>query len=382
MKSFRIAIFTGNYNNISDGVSLTLNRLVAFLEKEGVEVVIFAPTTDKPAFQHNGRLVSVPSISLPGRPEYRITIPVSKEAKIELEHFDPDIVHIATPDLLGYRAMKWAKQNNKIVVASYHTHFTSYLKYYKLQFLEPLGWKYFRWFYSQCLQLYVPSPSMLETLKEKNIKSDLRIWARGVDSSLFSPDKRDEEWRKKHGFKEDDVVVLFVSRLVWEKNLNLYADTVKSVSADHSQLKALVVGDGPAMDGLREILPGAVYTGFITGEELAKAYASSDIFLFPSDTETFGNVTLEAMTSGLPCVVADAVGSKSLVDHGRNGYLVPVSEPAAFISVVSELVADEELRRKMGRESVEISKNYTWDQINMKLLSYYDEVLSKSSLNR
>lgn len=382
MKSFRIAIFTGNYNNISDGVSLTLNRLVAFLEKEGIEVVIFAPTTDKPAFQHNGRLVSVPSISLPGRPEYRITIPVSKEAKIELENFDPDIVHIATPDLLGYRAMRWAKQNNKIVVASYHTHFTSYLKYYKLQFLESLGWKYFRWFYSQCLQLYVPSPSMLETLKEKNIESDLRIWARGVDSSLFSPDKRDEEWRRKNGFKEDDVVVLFVSRLVWEKNLNIYADTVKSVAADYPQLKALVVGDGPAMDGLREILPGAVYTGFVTGEELAKAYASSDIFLFPSDTETFGNVTLEAMTSGLPCVVADAVGSKSLVDHGRNGYLVPVAEPSAFISAVSELVADEELRRKMGRESVEISKNYTWDQINMKLLSYYDEVLSKSSLHR
>lgn len=382
MKSFRIAIFTGNYNHIRDGVSLTLNRLVAFLEGEGADVLVFAPTIKNPALKHNGRLVAVPSISIPGRPEYRMTVSFSKEAEIELEHFNPDIVHIATPDLLGFKALKWAKRKNKIIVASYHTHFPSYLKYYRLQFLEFIGWKYLRWFYRQCLQLYVPSNSMIETLKENGIKSDFRIWARGVNSTLFSPEKRDDKWRRKHGFNENDVVVLFVSRLVWEKNLNIYADTIKSVAEDFPNLKALVVGDGPAMEGLRDLLPKAVYTGFITGEELAKAYASSDLFLFPSDTETFGNVTLEAMTSGLPCVVADAVGSKSLVDHGRNGYLIPVSEQDKFITAVSELADNKELRMEMGRVSVKKSKNYTWDQINSKLLSYYHEVLRKSIENR
>jgi len=382
MESFKIALFTGNYNHIRDGVSLTLNRLVAFLEDSGMEVLVFGPTINKPALEHKGRLVDVPSIAIPGRPEYRMTLSFSKEAQIELEHFDPDIIHIATPDLLGYKALKWARRKGKIVVASYHTHFPSYLKYYRLQFLESLGWKYLQWFYGHCAQLYVPSTSMLETLRNHGINGNLRIWARGVDSTLFSPSKRDETWRRSHGFGDDDVVVTFVSRLVWEKNLHLFAETVNAVAAKNPKLKALVVGDGPAMDGLREILPDAVYTGFVTGEELAKAYACSDLFFFPSDTETFGNVTLEAMTSGLPCIVADAVGSKSLVDHGENGYLISVSEPEKFISAITELAADAELRKKMGRMSLQKSQHYTWDQINGKLLAYYLEILDNSTGNR
>jgi phosphatidylinositol alpha 1,6-mannosyltransferase len=382
MEPFKIALFTGNYNHIRDGVSLTLNRLVAFLEESGMEVLVFGPTIHKPALEHYGRLVDVPSIAIPGRPEYRMTLSFTKEAQIELEHFDPDIVHIATPDLLGYKALKWARRKGKVIVASYHTHFPSYLKYYRMQFLESVGWKYLQWFYGHCAQLYVPSTSMLETLRHNGVNGDLRIWARGVDSTLFSPTKRDETWRHLHGFSEDDVVVTFVSRLVWEKNLKLFAETVNAVAAQNPNLRALVVGDGPAMDGLREILPDAVYTGFVTGEELAKAYACSDLFYFPSDTETFGNVTLEAMTSGLPCIVADAVGSKSLVDHGENGYLIPVSEPEKFKSAIAELASDAGLRKKMGELSLQKSKHYTWDQINAKLLSYYLEVLNNSIGNR
>lgn len=382
METFRVALFTGNYNHIRDGVSLTLNRLVAFLEKSGVEVLVFGPTIDEPALEHKGRLIDVPSVSIPGRAEYRITVSFPKEARIELEHFNPDIIHIATPDLLGYKALRWAKRRGIIVVASYHTHFTSYLKYYRIQFLETLGWKYFRWFYSHCVQIYVPTPSMINTLKESGIEGDLRIWSRGVDSAFFSPSKRDEKWRAEHGIKKNDIVVTFVSRLVWEKNLKIFAETVQSVSAQNPNLKSIVVGDGPAMEELRDSLPDAVYTGFLTGEELAKAYACSDIFFFPSDTEAFGNVTLEAMASGLPCIVADAVGSKSLVDHGENGYLIPVTDHDKFISALTELAESSELRLKMGESSRQKSKQYSWDHINQKLLSYYIEAQNVNSMDR
>src|SRR5690606_13646207 len=132
------------------------------------------------------------------------------------------------------------------------------------------------------------------------------------------------------------------------KNLKIYADTVKAVKAKYPRVRALVVGDGPAGEGLRKLLPQAVYTGYLAGVELARAYASSDVFLFPSDTESFGNVTLEAMASGLPCVFADASGSKSLFDHAVNGYLVPVAEPETFIVPCSKLVKDDGLRKKLG----------------------------------
>jgi phosphatidylinositol alpha 1,6-mannosyltransferase len=136
----------------------------------------------------------------------------------------------------------------------------------------------------------------------------------------------------------------------------------------------MVVGDGPAGEELKRILPDAVYTGFLTGEELARSYANSDIFFFPSDTETFGNVTLEAMASGLPCVAADAVGSKSLVDHGQNGYLAPVHKSDRFYSYIETLVLDPELRKQMSDSSVEKAKEYSWENINGMLLSYYEQV--------
>ncbi|PKD43966.1 glycosyltransferase family 4 protein [Rhodohalobacter barkolensis] len=375
MSRFKVALFTGNYNHIRDGVSLTLNRMVKFMLENDIEFRIFGPTIDQPALEHEGTFVSVPSVSLPGRPEYRVSTSLSSEAKRHLHEFDPDLVHIATPDLLGYKALRWAMDFDKPVVSSYHTHFTSYLKYYKLSFLEPLLWKYLNWFYGHCEQLYVPTPSMAEWLEEMGVVADLKIWSRGIDTDHFNPENRSDDWRKKHGFKPDDVVVSFVSRLVWEKNLKLYADVVKRLQEKYKNLKAMIVGDGPAGDELKQILPNAVYTGFLTGDELSKAYANSDIFFFPSDTETFGNVTLEAMASGLPCVVADAVGSKSLVDHGGNGYLAPVEKSDLFYSYIEKLVLNPDLRQKMANASLQKAGNYSWQNINGKLLSYYEQVL-------
>lgn len=377
MAKIKVAIFTGNYNHIRDGVSLTLNRLVAFLQKKNVEVLIFAPTIDKPAFEHVGKLIAVPSKKLPGRPEYRVSTGFPEKQRLILEEFDPDLIHIATPDILGYKALKWALKNRKPVVSSFHTHFSSYLKYYKIGFLESLLWKYLSWFYNHCEQVYVPSRSMAEILQEYSIRSELRIWERGIDTDLFTPSKRQKEWRERMGFEPSDLIISYVSRLVWEKNPELFADVVKKLQRHYKDVKALVVGDGPALSGLKELLPEAVYTGFLKGDELAKSYANSDIFFFPSDTETFGNVTLEAMASGLPCVVADATGSKSLVNHEENGFVIPVQRKDIFFSSLEKLITDNSLRERMGELSHIKSKQYTWDAINDRLLSFYKEVLSK-----
>ena len=375
MSRFKVALFTGNYNHIRDGVSLTLNRMVKFMLENDVEFKIFGPTIDKPALEHEGDFVAVPSLSLPGRPEYRMSTSLSSEAKRHLREFKPDLVHIATPDVLGYKALRWAMDHQKPVVSSYHTHFTSYLKYYKLSFFEPLLWKYLNWFYSHCEQLYVPTSSMADWLKEMGVVTNLKIWARGINTEQFTPENRDEEWRQKMGFKPDDIVVTFVSRLVWEKNLKLFSDVLNRLMEKYDRVKAMVVGDGPAGNELKQILPNAVYAGFLTGDDLSKAYASSDIFFFPSDTETFGNVTLEAMASGLPCVVADAVGSKSLVDHEENGYLAPVEKSDLFYSYIDELVRNPGLRKKMADASRQKAGGYSWQNINGNLLSYYEQVL-------
>jgi glycosyltransferase involved in cell wall biosynthesis len=194
---------------------------------------------------------------------------------------------------------------------------------------------------------------------------------------LFNPERRDQEWRSDFGFDKRDVVVLFVSRLVWEKNLRLFAKVVNKLMGTHKQVKAMVVGDGPARKELQEMMPGAIFTGFLKGEELATAYASSDIFFFPSETETFGNVTLEAMACGLPAVVADATGSKSLVGHAKNGYIIPVERPNQFYKRIEKLAKDDRLREKMSSESIQLSKEYTWDSVNGKLLNHYYEVLEK-----
>ncbi|MDI6401572.1 glycosyltransferase family 1 protein [Balneolaceae bacterium ANBcel3] len=377
MRKFRIAIFTGNYNHIRDGVSHTLNRLVAYLESRGIDVMVFGPWTPEPAIQHEGTFVPVYSISAPGRPEYRVSLGFPETEKKVLEDFNPDIIQISTPDLLGYLALRYAQKKNIPVVSSYHTHFSSYLKYYKLSFMEKWLWKYLFWFYSKCEHLYIPSPSILQDLKDMHIPCELRIWSRGVDTSLFSPEKRDMKWRRSLGISDEDKVVAFVSRLVWEKNLEQVARTMQGLVRKNPSVKTLIIGDGPARPDLQERLPDTIFTGHLEGESIAKAYASSDLFFFPSDTESFGNVTLEAMSCGLPAVVADAAGSRSLVDEGVTGYKVQAKDTNTFIRYLDELARDDQKAQAMGKASREKAMKYDWDRVQEELVANYFDVLDR-----
>ncbi len=371
----RVALFTGAYNHIADGVSLTLNRLVAYLENEGVDVRVFAPTVDDPPVDHAGTLVPVPSVAAPGRPDYRVSLGLSREARKALGAFDPDLFHIATPDLLGRSALAEAKARGMPVVASYHTHFSSYLKYYHLGLLEGALWAYLRRFYAQCRHVYVPSPSMAEVLRAHGITEGLRLWERGVNTRRFNPSQRSAAWRRAHGLAEDEVVVTFVSRLVLEKGLDLFADVIEGLEARGVPHRSLIVGDGPAREEMEKRLPKTLFTGYLEGDDLARAYASSDLFLFPSETETFGNVTLEAMASGLPTVCADATGSNALVESGETGLLVPPGDAEAFLKATARLVEDAPLRRQMGRQAARRAQHYEWDAILSRIAGYYSEAL-------
>ena len=376
----RVALFAGAYNHIADGVSLTLNRLVDYLEHQGVAVRVFAPTVDDPAIQdHAGTLISVPSFPVPGRSEYRLSLGLSRSARRELEAFDPTLYHIATPDLLGWHALGRARATDTPVVASYHTHFSSYLKYYYLGLLEAPVWSYLRSFYSQCEQVYVPTTAIAEVLRDHGISDGLRLWRRGVDTNRFSPTRHSAAWRHAHGIQDDEVVVAFVSRLVWEKGLDVYADVIERLEQQGVPHHSLVVGDGPARNDLEARLPNTTFTGFLEGNALAQAYASSDVFLFPSDTETFGNVTLEAMASGLPTVCADAAGSRDLVEDGTTGRLCPPGNVEAFTEATRALIVDAGRRNSMGAAAHTRAQNFTWATVLGQMNRYYDEVLEHAA---
>ena len=379
-RPLRIALFTGNYVHIEDGVSRTLGRLVGYLVEQGHEVLVLGPTVDAPPMQQPGRFLAVPSMPIIGlgRPEYRVSTGFPAHIRREVEAFAPDLIHVATPDLLGFAALRWALRRGLPVVSTYHTHFVSYLDYYGIGITRPLFHLIARRFYNRCAEVYVPTPEMETALRGQGVTAPMRLWPRGIELDLFSPAHRSEPWRAEHGFRPDEVVVSFVSRLVKEKGLDVFVEVVRCLQGEGLPVRALVVGDGPEGAALAEALPGAAFTGHLSGGELATAYASSDVFLFPSETETFGNVTLEAMASGLPTVCADAAGSRSLVRSGETGFLCTPRDADAFASAVRDLVLDSERRHALGAAGRDAARQYNWPSVLSRMVGFYEGVMASA----
>lgn len=370
----RVALFSGNYNYTRDGANRALNRLVDYLERQGVAVRVYSPTGDQPAFKHAGDLVSVPSFSLPRRKEYRFATGLPAHVRDDIAAFRPNIFHLSAPDYLGYKALQLAKSWRIPVVASVHTRFETYLQYYGLGWLEKYATRYMRSFYNQCEQIYPPTESMAQVLRAERMCGDIRIWGRGIDGNMFHPSRRDEAWRAGLGFAPEDVVIAFVGRLVLEKGLDVFGDTIDLLKARGVAHKVLVVGDGPERAAFQNRLPDAVFTGFLSDEPLARAYASSDIFFNPSKTETFGNVTLEAMAAGTPPICARATGSISLVKHGASGFLADgsVEEYAGYLSYLAGNAHMRQAFANLGREKALL---HNWDDILQGVLLNYCDVL-------
>lgn len=372
-RKHKIALYTGAYNHIRDGVSLTLNRLVKYLLEEGHEVLVLAPTTPKPVIDHQGTLQPVPSISFPGRSDYRLSTYLTNNIKRQLLEFEPDIVHVATPDLVGFQVQSWAQTNEIPAVCSFHTHFTSYLSYYNLGFLEGFTWDLLRKFYQNCNQTYVPSYGIANELKEHGVKDGLLLWTRGVNTDIYSPERRCSALREELHIEDDEPVILIACRLVWEKGLQVYVDVIKRLEAAGIKHRSVVAGDGPARAKMQQLLPNTVFLGLQTAQQLSCTYASSDVYLFPSHTETFGVTTLEAMASGLPVVVANASGPAMMVTHGVNGFMATPSDSEEFYKYTEQLVLNPELRQNMSESGRNIAhKKFHWSEVFANLVNYYD----------
>ena len=374
-RPLKIALFSGNYNYVMDGPVRALNKLVSYLEKKGINVLVFSPTTKNPHFKHAGTLVSVPSFALPGRSEYRLGLGIHGSIQKRLQEFNADLFHIAVPDYLGYSALKLAKKWGVPAVSSFHTRFESYLKYYNADWAKKYIVKYMRYFYNSCEHVYAPCQSMAQELADNSMGNDVRIWSRGVNFSVFNPLMRNNKWRNTLGISHNDVVIGFVGRLVLEKGLDVFVETIKYIENRRITHKIIIVGEGPERYALQRRLPNAIFTGFLEGDDLAKAYASSDIFFNPSQTETFGNVTLEAMASGLPCVCANATGSRSLVVNGQNGYLIDPNNVPLYAQALTEMINNPQHRKLMGKNSHKKSNLYDWDSILENMIENYRQAI-------
>src|SRR5256885_82168 len=373
----RVALFSGNYNYVRDGANQALNRLVGYLLRQGVHVRIYSPTVKKPAFPPTGDLVDVPAIPIPGRSEYRLPIALPARVRRDLAEFNPNVVHVSSPDIVGHRAVSWARRHQVAAVASVHTRFDTYLAYYHLQALEPLARGIMRRFYHRCEVVLAPAASTGAILRAQRMNRDISIWARGIDRDQFNPQRRDMEWRRALGIADDEMVIAFLGRVVMEKGLDVFSDAIHAFATFGLKHRVLVIGDGPARPWFEGQLPDAIFIGQQTGGDLARALASTDVFLNPSITEAFGNVTLEAMACALPVIAAEATGATNLVRQGVTGTLVDGTEPDEFADALAAYARDPELRRRHGEAGFEIAQKMDWDTINSAVIRAYKHAIVK-----
>lgn len=380
----RIALFSGNYNYTRDGANQALNRLVGSLLAQGAKVRIYSPRVANPDFPPTGDLVGLPNVPMPirGRGEYRMPTHLGASVKRDLEKFRPNVVHLSSPDPSGHAALRWAQDHDIPVLASVHTRFETYPRYYNMGFLEPIIIRLLRRFYNRCDALVAPSKSMIDELLAMRMHDDISLWSRGVDRALFSSARRDPHWRRKLGLADDDVAIVFLGRLVMEKGLDVFAETIVQLRKRQVPHKVLVIGDGPARSWFQSNLPGGIFAGFKTGEALGQALASGDVFFNPSVTETFGNVTLEAMASGLPVVAAGATGSASLVADGVTGRLVAPTaskdgDAIAFGDAIAPYCLDPALRAAHGAAGEARACQYSWETINQVVADTYIRLIEQ-----
>ncbi|SFG11056.1 Glycosyltransferase involved in cell wall bisynthesis [Desulfotomaculum arcticum] len=366
----KLAIFTDTYLPQVNGVVRTTARITAYLREQNVPFLVFTP--DCGATQPDSNVHTFPAFDLPFYPECKIALPSYSKIKNVLNGFKPDLLHVLTEFSMGLCGTKYASEHRLPVVASYTTNFPQYLSYYKIGFLESQAWSYLRWFHNQCDLNLCPTQETRSVLLKRSIRNTA-IWGRGIDTDFFAPHKKNDFLKK---FAPDkDFFFLYVGRLAPEKNLDVIFNAWEYVSKRLPEAALVITGDGPqAMELKQKKSAGVIFTGYLHGEELAATYASSDVFVFPSTTETFGNVVLEAMASGLPVVAAAAGGVKNLLQDGSNGIACRPRSSNDMILAMLKLAGNKELRNRMGSEARQFALKRSWAGILEGLLQYYREI--------
>ncbi|MFC0562054.1 glycosyltransferase family 4 protein [Halalkalibacter alkalisediminis] len=378
----RVAIFTDTYAPEINGVAKTLERLTRYLAKNQMEFRVFAPETKAtvPGVRQIERFASIPFFLYP---QCRITLLNPLQINQTLEEFQPTLIHVATPLNLGLCGLYYGKKHHIPMVASYHTHFDQYLNYYNALFFQHWLWKYMIWFHRPFEKVFVPSESTKSELLKRGVHEDIDLWKRGVDHGLYTPERKRSEIKQKYQIKEAKVL-LFVGRIAPEKDIDIVIETFETLPENiKKDTHLLIVGDGPLLKPLTEKTNDKpiTFTGFLEGEELADVYASSDVFLFPSSTETFGNVVLEAMASGLPVVGANAGGVKHLIKHGENGLLCERKQVQSFAKETCFLLEHETIRMQFGYQARQYALMQSWDEVFAQLIQGYQSVIKRRRIN-
>lgn len=374
----RIAYFAGSMKPGQDGVTRVLFRLIDWLNENDVEN-IFISSEIPSRNEQMTNYYEVPSIPVPFYKEYKFAYPGYKKFESKLKAFRPDIIHINSPCSLGLAAIKYGKKNNIPVVATYHTHFPSYAKYYNIKQLEFISWNYLRKLYNRCDRVFVPSISIMEELRDKGFKTTEYL-PHGIDLNVFSDVYKSDTWKKSLDI-EGKKVILFVGRLVWEKDLRTFAEIYDLLTNIRNDISFVIVGDGPIRRDLKKLMPEALFLGHKSGIELSTIFASSDLFVFPSTTETFGNVVLESMASGLVPVCSDEGGASNSIKHNQNGIVCKAKDSIDFSKQIISLLKDEERLKMLSVNCIDYASKQSWENIFSQQYQHYINVIENHKLN-
>ncbi|TGL78158.1 glycosyltransferase family 4 protein [Leptospira yasudae] len=372
---FRIAVVTETYYPEINGVAKTLHKMVHDLVERGHDILLFRPRQGLNDSNHNRKgyaEILMAGCRIPMYSDMRFGFPAKRILKRHFKKEKPDIVHVVTEGPLGWSAVRAAKDLGIPVVSDFRTNFHSYTEYYKVGFAGKLVGNYLRRLHNRTAITLTPSQDLADHLLKQGYEN-VRIVSRGIDTNLFHPSKRDSSLRKEWGATQDQLVVLYVGRIAAEKNIELAVQAFRKIQETIPNARMVLVGEGPLRETLEKKNPDLIFCGLKKGEELAKHYASGDLFLFPSMTETFGNVVLEAMASGIALVAYQYAAAGSYLKHGASALLPRFGKEQEFIDMTSFLSNNPGLRKKVAAKAKKKAIECTWEKVSETLESIYSE---------
>jgi len=357
-----ICVVTETYPPEINGVALTMSRLVCGLRARGHTVSVVRPDQHRPSSGDDSLPTLVRGLPLPGYKGLRFGLPCARLLRRSWKRKRPDVIYVATEGPLGWSAVRIARCLGIPIVSGFHTNYHYYSQHYRLGWLQDLIFKYLCWFHNQTERTLVPNAELGARLKSVGV-ANVGLLERGVDGQLFSPERRRAELRRQWGVRDGGLAAIYVGRVAREKNLELAVDAYQAMKQFDQSLKFVIVGDGPLRGPLQRAHPDLIFLGTHTGEDLAARYASADIFIFPSITETFGNVTLEAMASGLAVTAYDYAAAAMHIEHRQSGMLVPYGNAKAFVESAVSLVREPEALHSMRRRAREHVRSFDWPRV-------------------